>query len=668
MFKQLIPLSKFLLVLCILLLVSSGRIESSDGISALNVTRNIVKEGKFDIAPPAWSGGLQTTKGKDGLYYSPTSLGISLSYLPSALLTKAIYARSGTDFPRYYPIQSDFLLEFLASFTNPILAFILFIVNYKIFDLFIKNKNKAFFLSLIILFTTNLFPLAKHSFSQIIFSLFVMTSFYTMLLYVQNSKAKKNLILSGIFFGLALHSYNVIFIIVFFVLLIALSYLLYKKGESYRNIFTKSLIWAVSATPFLIIVLVFNYLRFGSIFNTGYDLNAFVLTSKAVMFEGLWGLTLSSGKSFLLYSPILILVVYFAVKHFKKDWSSKLFILLTTVLILFYSQFVFWSGELSWGPRYMSLVIPFAGIVLARHFKEVEKMKIILTILIVIGLFVQLEGIVIPYQKQYRIYDFEILSLPKNVAPSQQFEYWSIGEFIPRYSPIYFLKKDLVRDLLLIPHILRPAQPISFAKNVSLPQKDMSGRYFKHGRSMLYIYNRKNLAFKTMSFNLQNLKEDISKVRICTKADCFNSDTLLRQRNDFVASFTKEVKLAKNEYASIKLVPKNPLIQGFEFDIYSFSLGETKLSISEYSLANPDTFLVRGTPIFYNGPRLDFYKESRFYQDEVINSVPDFWWIKYKVYFNEPSGIMIFFTSLLALTIVTAGGTLISLKQKGAHD
>lgn len=664
MLKRFIPLSKFLLVFCILLLVASGRIESSDGISALNVTRNIIKEKRFNIAPPAWSGGLQTTKGKDGLYYSPTSLGISLSYLPSALLTKAIYTRDNTDFPRYYPVQSDFLLEFLASFTNPILAFLLFIVNYKIFDLFIKNKNKAFFLSLIILFATNLFPLAKHSFSQIIFCLCVMASFYTMLLYLQNIKKNKYLILSGIFFGLALYSYNVIFILVFFVLLVALSYFLYEKRLSYREILIKCFLWAISAAPFLAIVCAFNYLRFGSILSTGYDLHAFDLTAKAVIFEGLWGLTLSSGKSFLVYSPILILALFLAIKHFKKDWSAKLFILLTTVLLLFYSRFVFWSGELSWGPRYMSLVIPFAGIVLARHFKEVEKMKIILTILIVVGLFVQLEGIVIPYQKQYRIFDFEILALPKNVTRNQQFEYWSIGEFIPRYSPIYFLKKDLIRDLFLIPRILKTSPSVSFAKDVSLPQKDTSGRYFKHGRSIMYLYSHKNFTFKTISFNLENLKDDIAKIGICIRAGCFTSDTVHKQGNDFTANFAKEMKIEKNEYANISLVSKNPIKHGFEFDIYSFSLGDIGMTMSEYSLANPDTFLVRNTPLFYDGPTLGFYKESRFYQDEVINSVPDFWWIRSKVYFNEPLGIRIFFITLLGLTTAAAAGTLISLKVK----
>lgn len=132
-----------------------------------------------------------------------------------------------------------------------------------------------------------------------------------------------------------------------------------------------------------------------------------------------------------------------AIKNYKKGWVDKLFLILLGTVVLFYSNFIFWSGELSYGPRYLSIIIPFGGLVVAMHWKKIN--KIVLMVLVILGLWVQLVGISIPYTRQYDWYDMEFMCVgSKGLTRKGEFDYWNIGEFVPRFSPPYRLKRKVV--------------------------------------------------------------------------------------------------------------------------------------------------------------------------------------------------------------------------------
>lgn len=663
MLSRITKYSIFILVLILFLLIGSGRIESSDGVSALSVTRNIIQTGRFNMPPPVYTNGLQTTRGKGGLYYSPTSLGMSLAYLPAALISRAVYLAQGNDFPQYYPLQSDFITEFFASFTNPILAFFLFVVNYLIFSLFIKNRGQAFFLSFIISFATILLPLSKDAFSHILFTLLIMSSVYQMLVYMYKDKKISRLIYSGIFAGMAVLSYNMVFVIVLGILFVAFVVMFQRKKYTIPEIIQKVLIWSIAISPFLLIFFYYNFVRFGSYFSTGYDLHSFDLTTKAIFFEGLWGLLFSSGKSIFLYSPILVPAVVIALQHLKKDWSSQLFLVMTAVLIGFYSLFVFWSGELSWGPRYLSLIVPFAGIVLARNWKDIWNKKIILTLLIMVGIFVQLEGTVINYEKQYQIFDYPMLVLPNKMSRVQLFAYWRIGQFIPQYSPIYSQKKEVIKNILEIPSILKPKGLIHFAKNTGLPKKDLNGVYYRPAKTLMYLYTKKDLKFNTISIGAKKLPYKIDTVLICTTYSCIHTEKADNTNGSIHITFDTPVSIQKNSYLLIKLISPKFVNYPLDFSLYSFAIGNDEVSMKDYSLANLDSFLVRGTILAPHGFDINNFNEANFFRNEVVTNTPDFWWIKSAVYFNESASISLFFYILLAGVAFSVLGILADLKK-----
>lgn len=397
----------------------AGKFETNDGLIYLKTAKSLVYEGKFSIDKkmPGFVAGV------DGKYYSVGGLGWTLVLALPALINKIIGLNPEN-------------VEFLATFTNPLLAFCLLIVLINLYTFISKDKKTSLLLAIITVFSTNLLPLAKHSFAHMMAVLAMMISFYFGLKYSQ-SKKQNYLILSGLFYGILAISYNYTFVVSSFAVFLVL---LFTKNFD-KKIFFK---WVLYTIPFALLIFVYNYFRFGNILESGYGLITDGDTKiKASLIDGIWGLLLSPGKSIWVYSPILIYSLFLAVKNFKKNWVDTLFLTLLVVNVLFYSNLAFWSGEISYGPRYLAVIIPFGGLVLARHWKEIN--KIIFTLLVLIGLWVQFVGISIPYTRQYEWYDMEFMCVESTgLTRKGELDYWNIGEFVPRFSPPYRLKRKVV--------------------------------------------------------------------------------------------------------------------------------------------------------------------------------------------------------------------------------
>lgn len=96
----------------------------------------------------------------------------------------------------------------------------------------------------------------------------------------------------------------------------------------------------------------------GGMASTGYTVDATVFAQP--LWEGVWGLLASPGRSLLLYAPPLVLAV-FAARRVWRLQPRVLGVLVITVTPVFflYAKYESWSGDWAWGPRYMvPLVAP----------------------------------------------------------------------------------------------------------------------------------------------------------------------------------------------------------------------------------------------------------------------------------------------------------------------
>lgn len=113
----------------------------------------------------------------------------------------------------------------------------------------------------------------------------------------------------------------------------------------------------VGLLPGVLMVLLYNYLRYGSITNTGYQGVGNVMVENALV--SLWGFLFSPGKSIFLYTPPLVLAVL-GLPSFWRSHRTTVLAMLATILpvVLFYGRFPSWPGDWAWGPRYIVFAVP----------------------------------------------------------------------------------------------------------------------------------------------------------------------------------------------------------------------------------------------------------------------------------------------------------------------
>jgi hypothetical protein len=115
---------------------------------------------------------------------------------------------------------------------------------------------------------------------------------------------------------------------------------------------------SATAVPLLVLGLVYNYLRFGSITQTGYEPYLSWYFGGSV-FDGAWGMLASANKSALLYSPPLLLALLGWPRAIREN--RKLGIALAVLVVptfIVYCTYRSWSGDYAWGPRYFVWTIP----------------------------------------------------------------------------------------------------------------------------------------------------------------------------------------------------------------------------------------------------------------------------------------------------------------------
>lgn len=112
----------------------------------------------------------------------------------------------------------------------------------------------------------------------------------------------------------------------------------------------------------LALLLLYNAQLFGSALNSGYgSVGAQALGQHGNWREGLYGLTISTGKGLIFYAPSMLLGLVGLAARPRQQWrESALAALMLLSHLGFYSTVGYWHGDGAWGPRYMVFVLPFA--------------------------------------------------------------------------------------------------------------------------------------------------------------------------------------------------------------------------------------------------------------------------------------------------------------------
>lgn len=442
-----------------LALFSSGTIESQDGLQYLTIARQIYFNHTLTMPTakyPRDNIHMNVQLGNSGQEYSPTGLGYSLALMPAVILEDLSLKLAQIEPVQAFPLKGDWPVLFFASFINPMFGAILAVIFYLYLRSYNITHSSALLVSLVGIVATNIWPYTKHGFAHMMFITFMTLTFYC---FRRAHLVKKSLVMfwAGVSFGLVIIAYNPTFI--FLVIPLAIYYLL-LNWRRWSAFIPDSLMFAIGAGPFALLYLIFNKVRFGDVISAGYraapGLPLPIPAPNYIKFEGIWSVLLSPGKSIFLYTPLLLLIIVFWFKLKKKLLPE---IVSWLILVATYTYFIgtfigggdypVWHGEASWGPRYMLPIIPLAVILVGHIYTRLSRRQkiFIFTPLVMIGIWIQLLGVIIPYQIRFAGLE---LKADINNRLTDLNEY---GNLIPRYSPVFSFTKLLPRRMLQLPQL-----------------------------------------------------------------------------------------------------------------------------------------------------------------------------------------------------------------------
>lgn len=115
--------------------------------------------------------------------------------------------------------------------------------------------------------------------------------------------------------------------------------------------------------------LLYNFARFGNPLTTGYGAAEVAALQSGNFGDAFRSLLLSPGKGLFLFSPAVLLALpwwwEFAHRHLRLALVAAA---LVAAHLIFYARVPYWHGDVSWGPRYLTYVVPLLVLPAAEGF------------------------------------------------------------------------------------------------------------------------------------------------------------------------------------------------------------------------------------------------------------------------------------------------------------
>lgn len=285
--------------------------------------------------------------GKDGHLYGIAPLLQSVIHVPGAYLQRKI----SQAYPQYWQIS----WRFTSHLASTLLGTFTCVLFFGICRRMRMAPVPAAVTTLALAFATSAWVYSRYPYSEAL-QLFCFTGFFGKLLDVRELPSKRNAALLGMWAGLMVNAKPVFIVTAFGGAL----FLIWELRRNWRQLLLVAGMGLAAATPIGAIYLYYNYLRWGSMFFSGYGvsigssgISVSAGTLRPIPLVGLWGMFLSPGKSIFLYSPPL-LVSLFAFLRFAKRFRHVVVAMVLTILpnLYVHSQTLSWSGDYAWGPRY----------------------------------------------------------------------------------------------------------------------------------------------------------------------------------------------------------------------------------------------------------------------------------------------------------------------------
>ena len=364
----------FLLSASVYLLTGRGMIGSIDALMMLKTTESIVERGAVDLNPEEHHGGW-VSRARDGRVYSIYGIGKPLLNVPAYMIGKAV---SG-----FLPgARKDAGIHFLVSQVNPLVSAGAVVALFLMCMALGFSEAESILLSLLYGFASIALPYAKDDMSEPL-ATFLVTAGLTAAIRLHQRPSAVSAIVAALTFGAAVATRYLMAIVPIIVgLLLMVSFIRNQRPR------LPHLLWYFGILGSIACLLAwFNYIRFGSLTETGYEntgggTSGFTFLSWTIPLRWI-AYIISPGRGLLAYMPFLVVVPLGIASLW---WRGRF--ATTALLACFGANFIlsaaykFWDAPWGWGPRYLlpflPLLMPFFGM----GFRSISKNRPIrLTIL-----------------------------------------------------------------------------------------------------------------------------------------------------------------------------------------------------------------------------------------------------------------------------------------------
>lgn len=369
----------FLGFLCLYLVTAGRSVPFGDAKPMWMAAQSLVRHGTFAISL-RWP--VNAPAGSNGAFYPVAALLACLVHVPGALLQAAIGAIS----PERAP-----LVEGGASQLAPVLVGALIPALYlRLLRQLGYSRRATAWTTLMLGVGTSIWVYAHRPYSEIV-QVACFLLFFGGLLRCLQTPTRSTLLRLGLAASLLINAKNIYFVCLPGALLLFATSVRRRPDRS-----LKQLRWAAAGLlPGLIALLLYNQVRWGSPFRSGYEA---VTTNfwRESLFVGLWGPLFSLGKSVFLFSPPLLLAL-FGWRLLLRHRSQVAWAILVTVapVLVVYARYIFWAGDWGWGPRYWLFAVPMLLLPMAELFEARptgRRLKVAATGVLLAGITVQILG------------------------------------------------------------------------------------------------------------------------------------------------------------------------------------------------------------------------------------------------------------------------------------
>jgi hypothetical protein len=337
--------------------------------------------------------------------------------------------------------------DFISLHTIPLVTSLICIIFYfAALDIY-KSFRTAVSLTLILAFTTMIWPYSKMG-MELQHTLWILFTMW-MIIRIHEKKGSLYFYMAGMGAGLILFTKLYGFITAgVFVFFILLDGFIDKKNRKHLPLnFIRFLIPLII---FFILLLIYNKISYGG-WLLGDRYNMKYEAKSVPVWRPLWGFLFSSGKSIFIYNPTLIAALCcFPAFFSRKKRLKPLYIMIIAVGLLFHSLLWIWTDE-TWGPRKLHYLIPLCMLPMGIIVEKFHDLSIIkrasIILLVILGVIVQILGISISYQAQ------PVLLRDKRISSLEDIRYNPrLSQTVINYN---LLQSSIDKYLTGVPHYFK---------------------------------------------------------------------------------------------------------------------------------------------------------------------------------------------------------------------